>query len=310
MYITQVQKNRSRNNSPYLIKIAMMNRNYLIQNAKYLVGECFFQKKYGVGTCTSVQDGRIIIDFGEKTGIKKFFFPDSIIDGNIHWKDEEQSIKNIDVKRHANTVQPVIRKSKVVTPLSIINDRGINYFVHYTRIDNLESIIKNGLCSVEYMEKHGIPYIPNDIQRLDGRRDAISLSVSFPNYKNFYKARQNADSDWCVIRLDPRKVVELECAYFCTNAANSNWRIIDWSRLNNAECFELMFHENRRSPQIPKRYTTDPQAEIMVKDRIPGDFIDSVVLHTGSRLNKSVITCRYIEDESLFKYRCDVEAWS
>lgn len=288
----------------------MMNENYLTQNAKYLVGECFSQKKYGVGTCTSVQGNKIIIDFGEKYGKRKFFFPESIVNGNIHWEDEEQSQKNIDEKRRANTAQPTIRKNKVMTPISIINDRGINYFVHYTRVDNLESILKNGLCSVEYMEKHGISYIPNDLLRLDGRRNAISLSVSFPNYKNFYIARQNADSDWCVIRLDPRKVVGLECAYFCTNAANSNWRIIDWSRLNNAECFELMFYEKKRSPQIPKNYTTDPQAEIMVKDRIPCDFIDSVVLHSNSRLNKSVITCRYIEDDSLFKYRCDVEEWS
>ena len=71
--------------------------------------------------------------------------------------------------------------------LDVIKRRNITELCHFTRVSNYESIMKYGLCSRAYLESHDVLSAEySDELRLDGYIDAISLSVSFPNYKMFY----------------------------------------------------------------------------------------------------------------------------
>lgn len=291
-----------------------IDKYYLIRNSQYLTGEMFVTA-YGEGKCFKIDGNRMSIDFGKSKGIKEFAFPEPLLDGRIQWLDREESIKRIDEKRADDGVPVRSNGCDIEEPgcldriKRIMERRGIRYFVHYTRVESIPSILKYGLCSVQYMEDHNIPFITNDEQRLDGRRDSISISVSFPNYKNFYLAREREQSEWCVIKLDPNKVVGLDCAYFWTNAANSRCRGIDWKELKVPESFEKMFEGKNRSEQIPDCYTTDPQAEIMVKDFIPVDFIEQIAFNLTSEVDFSHIPCECKYDSRLFSYRNDYLNW-
>ena len=76
--------------------------------------------------------------------------------------------------------------------------------MHFTRIDNLNSILKNGLIPVSIQQKMKIPSARNDEQRIDSKLDCTSCSITFPNYKLFYTFREYKfpGSGWVVIVLD------------------------------------------------------------------------------------------------------------
>ena len=85
---------------------------------------------------------------------------------------------------------------------SFLKENNIEYLVHFTPVKNLKSILEHGICSNKYCNEHGIKFIPTDLDRLDGYTDFVSLSVSFPNYKMFYKKRQTMDEDFAVLLID------------------------------------------------------------------------------------------------------------
>lgn len=101
---------------------------------------------------------------------------------------------------------------------------GIEALVHFTHIANLSSILQYGLLGRAQLESISWVEPPkyNDIYRLDGQREAICLSISFPNYKMFYKYGFNNRSDWVVLLLKPSILWELDCKFYQENAASNN----------------------------------------------------------------------------------------
>jgi hypothetical protein len=110
----------------------------------------------------------------------------------------------------------------------ICNRHCITTLVHFTRIENLRSILQNGLLNRSLLETRGQQFFCNDSDRVDGHPEAICLSISFPNYRMFYsirkqkeKAEEVKDSQWVVLLLDAKVLWELDCA-FCQENASSN----------------------------------------------------------------------------------------
>ncbi len=76
----------------------------------------------------------------------------------------------------------------------------VPYLVHFTRVANLPSILQHGLYPVSRTAEVGVAPVVNDELRLDGHRNATSLSIAFPNYRMFWKYRQeNVGVDWVVL---------------------------------------------------------------------------------------------------------------
>lgn len=138
--------------------------------------------------------------------------------------------------------------------MRICRERGVEELLHFTSIDNLGTIVKYGLLSRDDLERMKIKYEYNDKKRLEGMRNAISLSVSFPNYKMFFKCR-NYDEDgnpkertFVVISISKSILWELSCIFCPTNAAQRDIRMLlgdPQSRaiLSEPEAFEDMFSE-------------------------------------------------------------------
>ncbi len=159
--------------------------------------------------------------------------------------------------------------------------RGITDLTHFTRAENLRSIVADGLLSVADMERKKQIFLRNDAQRLDGHFDAISLSVSFPNYRMLFKYRQEqSTSDWVVLLLDPALLDTVDCKFCALNASDHRIRSRSRADLAGPDAFSAMFATRDgqyRNDSLRDCDPTDPQAEALVFGHIAPRFIKRVV---------------------------------
>lgn len=274
-------------------------------------------KTFGEGIIKQYDANYLVVSFSQ--GEKKFVYPDvfesfiSVNDSNIakfinleiekkkRNKIKQQDITNgkknlVQQKPQQNTIMEdwetllTIKSEQANKIKEIVTRRKIEYLVHFTRIDNLNSILKNGLIPVSMQQKMKIPSIRNDDQRIDSKLDCTSCSIVFPNYKLFYKFREDnfLGSSWVVIVLDKDVLFSpSNITYYCqTNAAGVFPRISSAKELCTATAFENMFCDSlttkenkviqRASLQISDYITTDPQAEILISGAIDKKYIGCI----------------------------------
>lgn len=191
----------------------------------------------------------------------------------------------------------------------IIKQRKIQNLTHFTKIENLESILTNGLLSRKYLDSNKIKHAFNDNERWDNKINATCLSIEFPNeflLKKFKEKYINAK--WVIILLDI-KLLNNNCnKYFCNKNAGgaSSWLNCDYSQTFHA--FESLFNEKinskslARSDQlyIKKYLPTDVQAEILIEDNIQPKFIKKLIFETQNDLE--ICKSSFVDKGLLEKY--------
>ena len=200
--------------------------------------------------------------------------------------------------------------------LAEIDRRGIRWFVHFTQVENLESILENGLLTRDELARRRIDARVSDGQRLEqlgaGDANAVCLSTMFPNYSMFYKKRrEDGNVHWCVLLLDAAAVAQLDAWYYPTNAAS----VLSRNRGGSGYgAFMAMFADEcdgvrRGSLNIPDYFTTSPQAEVQVRETIPARCITRVVLEDEDwRKMKDRLVDRRMSNpwsQSWLRDRCD-----
>ncbi|WP_185982591.1 DarT ssDNA thymidine ADP-ribosyltransferase family protein [Aureimonas mangrovi] len=176
--------------------------------------------------------------------------------------------------------------------------REIEQLVHFTRFENLRSIMEHGLLPVSQIENWSIQAIRNDLQRIDGR-DGISVSISHPNHRMFYKYREaQKGSEWVVLLLSPSLLWTKSCAFFPRNAADHRMRLLNIDDLQSLTAFEAMFSSieglpSRDEQNLHSCDPTDPQAEVMFLEPISPEYINKVVFPDTN----GYFMAGYVEDE-------------
>ena len=190
----------------------------------------------------------------------------------------------------------------------IIGSRGIKFLCHFTPINNLESILNNGLYPRDYIDENLPDAIWTDDGRFENMKNGICLSLSFPNDQMFYSKRmQRQDIEsWAVIILDARKIIlSHDCAFFQTNAAFGGYRNRPSSEFMTSDAFYSLFDEKvetrngivTRQDYLTDKFPTDVQAEVIVFDHIPPDAIIGCQLQDDKHL-------KHFEDNfSQFKFQ-------
>ena len=170
-----------------------------------------------------------------------------------------------------------------------VGEIGIPHLIHFTRCENLRSIFRHGLHSIQSCDEEGIHSVRNDQIRLDGQPDGISLSVTFPNFRMFYKYRQmDVASDWAVLLLSPKILWEKRCGFFRHNAADSRMRELPRAEVTTLQALREMFE----APGVEREHwlrpydPTDPQAEVMVYEAIEPSLIETVAFETKQVADK------------------------
>lgn len=204
----------------------------------------------------------------------------------------------------------------------ILVEKKINNLYHFTNIDNLETIFSYGLLSRSALQDQNIKSYFNDSYRLDQCLDAVCMSIEFPNYKMFFKLRNQCKSiKWAVLEIDSTLLVKLKCAFCWNNAANSETsRIPIEERLGKDGLLQLFDDKEgfpeRRELGIPENYPTNPQAEVLVFENILPCYIKRVIVEdeytknlVNTKLSKISKNIPTIIDQSKFKWRMDYTFW-
>ena len=157
--------------------------------------------------------------------------------------------------------------------LNILETRKITQLIHFTKRQNVNSILNNGLLSLEELKKRSLEYVYNDPERRDDWNYAISLSITYKNtflFESFKKRQKLNDSDFVEIKIDPSVIVENECIFCDTNAASHTF---DQYRQNDDElailktwlAFDGMFKET------VKRHTLNERGKIKRFNQKPNE---------------------------------------
>lgn len=198
---------------------------------------------------------------------------------------------------------------------NIVRQRGIMHLMHFTRVDNLQSILEYGLIPRAFLNEEQAAF--NDAYRFDNCENAVCTTIEFPNYKMFYQLRcDNPDTQWAVLRLDAQILTDFDCAFCQVNAGSAASFNVPLEERKGVKALAKLYAPVvdgvRRSPLIPMSYPTSPQAEVLVFDTISPDYIEAVYFNSAETLRffrKMAFPVYMTVDTDWFFPRADYRLW-
>lgn len=182
-----------------------------------------------------------------------------------------------------------------------IETRGINSLVHFTPTLNLMGIFELGKiinrAQLERIGQNHVDYLLDYTQMTDDYRfddpSYINLSIEHPNsflLKRFQQKTNDAiHIQWCVILIDVEPLFWENTQFSVTNAASNAAK--NYGIGTSIEHFKNMFKDsltikNRRLTRfnLSPKYSTDVQAEVLVKDEIGLNYIQKIVFQNEDDL--------------------------
>ncbi|PKQ62424.1 hypothetical protein BZG01_17475 [Labilibaculum manganireducens] len=209
-----------------------------------------------------------------------------------------------------------------------ISEREIEFLVHFTATKNLYSILENGkLMSRAKLESLDIEQFDildyaqfTDAVRYDDT-NYINLSISSTNSFLFSKFQERTKEDftitWCVLKINPIYLYQADTLFSVTNAASSSAKR-QFGISGDLEKLKLLFKSELRintfngersllRRNLPLKYPTDVQAEVLVKDEINSDYITEICFRNNDELAQakaamnSFDTSKFVVDSSIFE---------
>lgn len=171
----------------------------------------------------------------------------------------------------------------------IIRKRKIQKLVHFSQLDNLKSILDDGIIPREELQIGPKNFCYNDKDRRDEMRNCSCVTIEFPNTKLLKsKIYEYPDKKWVILFLDPKLLFEQRNYYAEHNAATASVKpCLKEKYYTNA--FEKLFDETveiQKSGEpveffirdgLKDYLPTSEQAEILVEGKIDSRFIQCVV---------------------------------
>ena len=210
-----------------------------------------------------------------------------------------------------------------------ITKRNIQCLVHFTPTINLVGMCETGyimprheLIKLDLFNDEMRDYIEfTDEVRLDGDK-YINTSIQHPNDFLLKKFKERSNDKpwvrWCVIKINPKYIYDDDTLFSVTNAANKyNREIVGVT--GDFEKFKSMFAEtvkvvssnysmDKHRIGLSDNLTTDPQAEVLIKNKIPICDIIEIAFENEEDLVSTKnaignIPCRLTVDPQVFQNR-------
>ena len=201
----------------------------------------------------------------------------------------------------------------------ILQERQIDWLLHFTQAENLPNIFKYGLLPKTELIERNIAVYTNDQYRYDECENAICMSIEFPNYKMFYSLRkENPDIDWAVLLINASVLLDFDCAFCTTNAGSAESYSIPIEKRKGILAFQNLFDEypgkpTRKEMNIKNWHPTNPQAEVLVFEKVPITYIAKVFFQNNRTMDEYssyIPDCtETISKPKAFGYRYDWMHW-
>lgn len=194
-------------------------------------------------------------------------------------------------------------------------ERGIKNLLHFTRESNLDSILQRGLVTRDVLWQEDYAHF-NDHVRAD-YTNAVCLTIGFPNYKMWHGLKQDDPTiDWVIIAVRPSALWTLPCAFCTANAALGSVTAIPLEQRQTLAAFQAMYADvpgkERVKLGIAASFTTNPQAEILMLQGVPSNYIFGVIASTvaqEARLKARYQNLQIFMRPGYFSYRNDWAYW-
>lgn len=166
----------------------------------------------------------------------------------------------------------------------VLTARGVTRLCHFTKLQSLTHIVTsaNGVLASNSIRQDTKNV--NDTARYDGELDFVCCSVQYPNSWFLKKAMQNnldkIFKDWIVLYVD-LSILRYKNAKFCPcNASKSSGAYINGNMDNIDSIFatSVSTFAYPRSPKMLSSCPTDGQAEILIEDSIPREYINGIAV--------------------------------
>lgn len=288
----------------------------LIRNTVDLKGRFFDSPEYGKGRVLSVSGDRITLTFGR--GIEKvYIYPRCIALGQLYTEDKGilsvvkayAEKRNIDWKASLAAAKPcILTKEALLEDMSeqfkeelkielnkhageenekLYNElvtRNIKYIYHFTRIENLDAILENGIVPRTSLDESGASYMYNDENRFENMEHCVCLSVGYPNH--YYLSRMANDLNyWVILRLHAGLLFGQKNYYAKHNAATASVNPAE-----GVEGFREMFSDSfvieraggeplpfDRTDSVCGGFPTSVQAEVLAEGVIDPRYILDII---------------------------------
>lgn len=259
---------------------------------------------HGPGTVSSVAEGGCWIELPEHS---------------LRWFRRILDVRVIDR-------DPAIERKQAIK--RIVETRRIQFLTHFTSIENVLGILTFGLLPrvlLGVVRNAGLKAVVTDEDRLDLCSHASSLSISFPNYRMFYKYRTAMKGKtWAVLKISPVILWEKECVFCGENAASSRVRNLSITSRKGPEALQKLFQDYQTSERskerailkLPDGYPTHPQAEVLAFGTVEPKFLLQVCFESPEDLDYACIagdhaSCNvpFMVDKDLYLWRKDHYLW-
>ncbi|UEM08080.1 DUF4433 domain-containing protein (plasmid) [Skermanella rosea] len=175
--------------------------------------------------------------------------------------------------------------------------------MHFTRVDNLESIVQHGLLPrSSLLEREDVTAVPSSESRLDEENEAVSVSINSINHCMFQaKDGKCGHPYWVVLLLDPCILWKRRCRFYRRNAAMKD---VEHHFGTGAWSLNRMFSDQyppvgfrgksyRAETCIPPYLPTYPDAEVQVFGGIDPGFVVGAWVNTDERKERA----EYVQEQ-------------
>ncbi len=241
--------------------------------------------KNGFGYCMNSNDVRKVLKLNKNDIL--FNLPEELNIGGLFYDDDYVScameLDLIDKKPYDSKKSFIQNDNpKLYKDIKkVLDQRKITKLIHVTSSDNIDSIKKNGILSIETLNNKKMKYDKNDFLRLDGFPNAISLSVENPNMYLFsYFSKIYPNKKYKIIEIDPKILYEIKEDGKEVKRIYSDYNAASHFARKSYYNFEIMYQEMIRKRRVPhdrknkkESEPTSNQAEILFFSSIPQKYI-------------------------------------
>lgn len=202
----------------------------------------------------------------------------SLISQLPEWIKSNPQIKEIPLD--PTKVELRLNSSDAELIQAFIIDRKINCICHFTTVENLEGIIKEGgiLSNIQLRKKisDSFTYTQIDSDRIDGYQDHICCSINSYNSKYHYHARNRCKTQcWVLLAIKPDYLYKQNTVFCRVNAATGRGSYVQ----GGFDSLKSMFDPNvvglsmNDGTTYTRQYKSDnvpthPQAEVLIHESI------------------------------------------